>query len=394
MIDCRDQTINNVIYLATRALNQESVSRDELESMDLPSVFNYAHKSSISAIVFSAINNALSEEELNDENSPYFQYKILRLNAYRRNTLFDQETVKLIDFFEKEKIWYLPLKGSVIKNMYPSPDLREMNDVDILIDPNGREKTREFMLAEGYTIKPPEEGQTEEDGNSDEYIKDPFLFFEIHKFLIEDYRSPKQAEYFNNIKNRLVRDGDGYSYHFTDEDFYLYMISHAYKHFIGNGIGLRFLMDVYVYLNKKDSLDFEYIENKCSEFDIQGFESDIRKLSSMIFDLDQSFSLDDLAPSQRKMLEGCLVSETFGTLEGRWKSETYKMTENANNDLTKRDYIKKRIFPDERWYRIHHPFVARHKILKGPFVIYRLVVLGFRGRNRIKREMDYFDEGE
>ena len=119
MIDCRDQTINNVIYLATRALNQESVSRDELESMDLPSVFNYAYKSSISAIVFSAINNALSEEELNDENSPYFQYKILRLNAYRRNTLFDQETVKLIDFFEKDVQMLIIkyLQNRVLKNI-------------------------------------------------------------------------------------------------------------------------------------------------------------------------------------------------------------------------------------------------------------------------------------
>ena len=39
--------------------------------------------------------------------------------AVRRKILFDMERTKIFHFMEKSRIWYLPLKGIVVKDYYP-----------------------------------------------------------------------------------------------------------------------------------------------------------------------------------------------------------------------------------------------------------------------------------
>ena len=46
---------------------------------------------------------------------------------------FKAELNNVCDVFTKEKLVHIPLKGSIIKNMYPSTDMRSMSDMDILI---------------------------------------------------------------------------------------------------------------------------------------------------------------------------------------------------------------------------------------------------------------------
>ena len=77
---------------------------------------------------------------------------------------------------------------------------------------------------------------------------------------------------------------------------------------------------------------------------------------------------------------------TFGNIETRWKNQVYEL--DASGDVSKAKYYKSRLFPDEKWYRIYHPFVYKHKIVKPFFTIYRLTVLAFRGRKTVKKEMD------
>ena len=48
----------------------------------------------------------------------------------------------------------------------------------------------------------------------------------------------RMTEYYQDVKSHLILDeGSRYGYHFSDEDFYLYMLAHEYKHFSGSGTG-------------------------------------------------------------------------------------------------------------------------------------------------------------
>ncbi len=377
--------------LASLSLAGKKLEKIPYSDKDLEAVYEYVKISGISAITFMALENAVDAA---DESSFMFEWKKMRLNAMRRNLLFDQERSEITKFLEQNGIWYLPLKGSVIKEMYPNPEMREMNDNDILIDQNGRDQAKDFMLSRGYQVKPNDKGVINDKGNSDEFIKDPFFYFELHKYLIEERYSPKQYDYFLSIKDRLIKDTDKeYGYHMSDEDFYLYMICHAHKHFSRNGMGIRFLVDEYVFLKEKgETLDNDYINEKIREFGLEQFDADLRKVSKMAFDEDVECLEESLSDSEKALYDSCLGAGIFGNIETRWKNEAYEMSANSTDTITKKEYIKNRLFPDEKWYRIYHPFVYKHKIVKPFFTIYRLTVLAFRGRKNVKKEMDQVGE--
>ena len=380
-----DKTTNIAMELVSLSLAGKKLEEVPYSDEELEAVFEYVKDSGISAITFMALEDAVS---VIDENSFMFEWKKLRLNSIRRNLLFDQERSVITSFMEQNGIWYVPLKGSVIKELYPNPEMREMNDNDILIDQDGRDKAKEFMFDRGYNLKPNDDGEIDDKGNSDEYIKDPFLYFELHKFLIEKSYSPEQEEYFKDVKFRLIKDSDKkFGYHFTDEEFYIYMICHAHKHFMRNGMGVRFLMDEYVFLKAKgDSLDFDYINKKMKDFGLDRFEADMREVAMKAFDLNCDILESDLTTSQKKLYDSCIGAGVFGNIETRWKNQEYELS--ADGEASKGKYIKSRLFPDEQWYRIYHPFVHKHKIVKPFFIVYRMTVMLFRGRKTVKKEMD------
>ena len=407
------KTEDVAMYLAMLTLSGKKLTKRCLSDEQMEEVYKYAKNASIGAITYAAIEDTLSFDESNDESSFYFKWKRLRLNALRRNLLFDKETKMIIDFLEQNGIWYMPLKGLVVRDFYPSSDLREMNDNDILVDNDGRADIKKFMLSNGYILKASDrfkrdfEGTKEEldeilrgkdsemfeeymkNENADEYVKEPFYYFEMHKFLMEENTNPVQSEYYNNIKDRLVKDEDNkYGYHFTPEDNYIYIVSHAYKHFIKNGIGVRFLMDVYVCL-KHNKLDFDYILKVSDEFGMKSFEADARDLALKVFDPGEEISEEKLSEAQRKMYDSILGADTFGNLETRWKNQMYELdAEGQSSKSQKVKYIKSRVIPDERWFRMYHPFVHKHKIVKPFFIVYRVTVMLFRGRKKVKKEMD------
>ncbi len=44
---------------------------------------------------------------------------------------------------------HVPLKGSIIKNMYPSIDMRTMSDMDILIKREDAKKVHDILIEMG-----------------------------------------------------------------------------------------------------------------------------------------------------------------------------------------------------------------------------------------------------
>ena len=56
------------------------------------------------------------------------------VKAIRKVLLFDAERKKLCAWMDREQIWYLPLKGIILKEYYPSVGMRQMSDNDILFD--------------------------------------------------------------------------------------------------------------------------------------------------------------------------------------------------------------------------------------------------------------------
>jgi len=122
-------------------------------------------------------------------------------------------------------------------------------------------------------------------GNHDVYMKPPVLNFELHTSLFGSAHAEPLYKYYADTKRLLIKDeGNNYGYHFSDEDFYVYMTAHEWKHYSGSGTGIRSLLDCYVYCKiKGENLNRNYITEQCRQLEITDFEKERRALAVKIF---------------------------------------------------------------------------------------------------------------
>ena len=56
------------------------------------------------------------------------------VHIVRQTLLFAMEREKILSFFDRSGIWYAPMKGIILQNLYPQIGMRQIVDNDILFD--------------------------------------------------------------------------------------------------------------------------------------------------------------------------------------------------------------------------------------------------------------------
>lgn len=135
-----------------------------------------------------------------------------------------QELKKLEERMEQAKIPCQPMKGARMKFYYPSPFLREMSDIDILIHGDFMEQAAVELEAMGYVLQ-------QKIKHHDIYWKAPGIVVEAHRAMYDRTVDERQYAYFSDLSRAVRRKGFLYVYDFEAEDFYIYMMAHMAKHF-------------------------------------------------------------------------------------------------------------------------------------------------------------------
>ena len=230
------RSAEDMIALTACALNGTVPDRALTERLNLPQLFEVCQAHNLTACAAYALESA------GVKSSDFSQAKE---KAIRKNILLDAERIKILHALEEAQIWYMPLKGAILKDWYPKLGMRQMTDNDILCDSTKRAKIRDIMYGMGFTCE--EYGK----GKDDAYKKPPVYNMEMHAELFMITQDKRLYDYYADVKSRLLPDeNSSYGYHFTREDFYLYMIAHEYKHYTYSGTGVRFLADTYVFFKK------------------------------------------------------------------------------------------------------------------------------------------------
>lgn len=407
-----DRIAYDMLYLASIGINISTKSKPDEKCLEhyrtneenMKALFRMSARHFIDALVGTTLKQAgliLPK---------YWEDRMVK--AIRKVLLFDAERKKLCAWMDSEHIWYLPLKGIIMKDYYPSVGMRQMSDNDILFDADAWELVEKHMISEDY------EAESVGKGNHDVYQKPPVYNFEMHRSLYGKGHDERWVEYYSDIKERLIPDqpegmydtehgvsenttanqtgsmNGSCGYHMSDEDFYIYITSHAYKHYSGSGTGIRTLLDFYAYLSaKEDTLDFDYIQTECKKLGIDDFEKHNRRLcwkvfsSQQIYDgvsFEQSLSVDEM-----DMLKYYLSSGVYGTFERMVanRMEKQKKTDRKGK-LSKLTYYRHRVFPRMELYE-NYPLLVKHKWLIPAYWSYRIVRMIFskKRRNHMLREV-------
>ncbi len=389
-----EQLSYTLINLCTHAAI-DSFDSDYIQHIRLPEspdfyekLYALAKHHSLTSLTYEALQKIKNDNP--DLNLPDLtRFRKAKEQSVMRNILMDREREQLFSYMEEKKIWYMPLKGVILKELYPKLGLREMSDNDILFDNRYREEIRHWFEDCGYKVL--EYGG----GKDDVYAKKPYFYFEMHFSLFEERLLPEWNLYYQDLRSRLIKDKENhYGFHMSDEDFYVFLVAHAYKHYAESGFGIRHLIDLYIFLRantdfevkKKDrmsrqigsALNWNYILQQLDILHIREFEHTCRQLAVHIFTADSMDTLMNPKPEEKKLLHHMLVSGTYGTLQQKVERSVAKKG--------KFRYVFNRIFPPAYVYG-YYPQIASSKIPVSMKWFWRLGLIIGTKRKRLFKEI-------
>ncbi len=372
--------VMDFLYLIGCALHQVPPDAERVAGMDMERLYRLAKSQTMTAITYMGLAPALTEEQRSSELMVKWRQKTDQ--AIRKNLLLDTARFEIFAHMEEAGIWYMPLKGSVLKAYYPKEGMRQMADNDILYDGTRQDDLQAIMTALGY------ESESVGQGVHDVYQKPPVYNFEMHRALF-DSSGTQFAAYYQNVKDRLLPvEGRTCAYRFTDEDFYVYITAHAYKHYSNWGTGLRFLVDTYVCLTAHPAMDEAYLRRELAALGLAEFEEQARLVANQLFAA-PLVAEDILTAADWDMLAYCMGSGTYGTMEILVGNRLQQL-QGADGRVTRKTkwkYYWSRFWPSRAVCREQFPFVAKWWIIKPVWVVFRLVRGIVRRGKEIVREI-------
>ena len=343
---------------------------------ELPDGFNFVnaveiakkHKI-ISLVYYGALNCGIPNDD------PLMQE--LFMDTCKSMFIAEQQSYavkEIFEIFDKNSIDYMPLKGTLLKELYPKPDMRLMGDADILIYTDQYDRIKPIMQQLNY----------QEILESDhEFVwRKAQVCIELHKRLIPSYNKD-YYKYFGDGW-RLATVNDGCCHYMTDEDQMIYLFTHFAKHYRDSGIGIRHIVDLWVYRNTK-KLNEEYIKFELNKLQLLDFYKNILSTLDVWFNGKENNAITEF------ITQIIFNSGVYGTRESHLLSKALKeakMDGSSKNVRSKR--LVSGIFLPFKNMCIIYPFLVKAPILLPLMWFVRIFNIIFFKSDRITtRSQEY-----
>ena len=145
-----EKTSEFLIYLMACSLQGTKPEEALLANIDMEALLRLAKAHSVSAMVCMALEQTDAFQHAAETTR--LKWLDSKNKAIRKNMLLDAERHQLEKEIAERGIWYMPLKGSILKDWYPKFGMREMADNDILFDASKRKEVKAIFQGRGYTI--------------------------------------------------------------------------------------------------------------------------------------------------------------------------------------------------------------------------------------------------
>lgn len=342
-------------------LKDKNVKNVTLTDDEVKELFDLSKKHNI----VNLIADALIKNNLIEASSPYyakFKYELKFSVGFIANLEYEIEHIKSV--FEKNKIEYILLKGSVLRNYYPDPWMRTSCDIDILVHDEQLDKAVKALTKTGYRVE----------GNKHYHDIDLYapggMHLELHHNIKE--REEKMDKVLDEVWQYSTKV-KGYEYAESPEFFFFHHIAHMAYHFIHGGCGIRSFIDLWIFENKIEIDDEKYhaLLNRAN----------LEKFEKYAFDL-MHYWLDNGEPNEQILMmeHYILTGTTYGSNEKSMVINNYKAGSKFN-------YFLKRIFLSFDDLALLYPKLNKYKWLFPFYQLCRWTSV-FKNHNRIKQEIN------
>lgn len=297
------------------------------------------------------------------------------MRGLQKSLLQEQEISTWLSSAEAKGIDCLPLKGWLLRQLYPDATMRAMSDFDVLLREYDSAVLSSWMKELGY-----QEAHIDEGSYHDVYTKPPVMNIELHRCLVNS-DSP-YVSWCRGIWQRCtLEEGRQHIWNMTPEDFYIYLSIHMAKHFYQAGTGIRGIVDLYLYENAFQ-LNQEKLNRELERIGLLNFSCYLRSLAQIWFgtrppDADSRLVTDYFADSGM-----------YGTLLNK-KTHTVIRSGCRTDRKNRLHTCLSIIFPGVQTMKHRFPSVERFPVLLPFFWVVRILRVLLFDRSLIQRHLDY-----
>ena len=235
-----------------------------LDELDKNAVFELAKKHQMLGIAYLQLKNSIKERPDCRQLYALLQRGYLATQFYyeNRKRAFDE----VCSLFRGQGIRFFVVKGFPVAALYPTPEMRTMGDVDMVLSPTDREKAHMILSEQGF------ENRVHADKEWTYYKNE--IEFELHTRLIypQIISDDKQLAFSDRMWN-YVREGEetnecrlDWSYHFV------FLLLHLRKHFLNQGVGLRLFLDLAVVIRAKaEEINWQWVQTQMDDMQLEKF---------------------------------------------------------------------------------------------------------------------------
>lgn len=294
--------------------------------------------------------------------------KAIVINQAQRSANFAGLYQEMLD----DDLKPLVMKGIICRSLYPEPEQRPSVDEDLLILPEQIKIYHQFLLSHGFSVIGDDIDLKEVDEISYQN-KDTHLYLEIHKYLF-----PRNSSVFGDLnsffgaleerKSETVYGTEFNTMGYTDH--LLYMICHAYKHFLYSGFGIRQICDICLFTKAYGiQINWKRIYESCRSVRMEKFTAAVFKVCEKYLGLnsdDYAYKEiwdDDI--NEEPLLIDVLSGGLYGvSSEDRLHSSNLTLESvSASREGRKSRSLMRSVFPDLNYMSTNYPYLKEYRWL-------------------------------
>ena len=328
------------------------------EGMDLEKLRHLAHIHSVDGVF---AHMAMTYGLFPAERGAFRAECMAVIGGYAKRAAFAEI---LFEEMTRRGIDHLLMKGYVVKDYYPVPELRTYGDIDLLIRPADREKCHEMMLELGYRVKTDWEPVYS-------YLR-PLEHYEFHTRLLETDISDTLdcGDYFRDPWGHAV--GEGHRYQFTPEFHFLYLMAHLAKHVRSSGAGARMYLDLAAFiLHFGAAADWALIRQELEKSGLAVFANTALTFVERYFGVESPLELKHVGLD---VLEALADLTAEGGVFGRFAVSGGDVTLRSGEEGASRmGTIWKRLFPAAKTIESRYTYLQKRPWLLPAAWVHRVV---------------------